>query len=115
VGLGGGPGRIRTSNQTVVSTPHPTSASTSFGFAALMTHGSVVGRTVGRAILLATPLQIAREPAARLHVERYPGVLPDDHRGGEITGGAEIKAGIDADADGNIWLIRASALMWPDL
>ena len=63
---------IRTSNQTVMSTPplaHPTSASTSIGFAALMTHGSVVGRTVGRAILLATPLQIAREPAARLHVK----------------------------------------------
>ena len=100
---------IRTSNQTVMSTPplaHPTSASTSIGFAALMTHGSVVGRTVGRAILLATPLQIAREPAARLHVK---GTLLDDHRGGEITGGAEIKAGIDADADGNIWLIRASA------
>ena len=99
---------IRTSNQTVMSTPplaHPTSASTSIGFAALMTHGSVVGRTVGRAILLATPLQIAREPAARLHVK---GTLVD-HRGGEITGGAEIKAGIDADADGNIWLIRASA------
>jgi hypothetical protein len=72
VGLGGGPGRIRTSNQTVMSTPplaHPTSASTSIGSAALMTHGSVVGRTVGRAILLATPLQIAREPAARLHVK----------------------------------------------
>jgi hypothetical protein len=112
LGLGGGPGKIRTSNQTVMSTPplaHPTSASTSIGFAALMTHGSV--RRPHRRARDPARYALADYPGAsgKASPERYPGVLPDDHRGGEITGGAEINAGIDADADGNIWLIRASA------
>ena len=66
-------------------------------------------RRVRRMVLLAALLQIAREPAVRLHVKGTRDILPDDHQGGQITGGAEIKSCINAGPNGDIGLTTASA------
>ena len=51
---------------------------------------------VGSVILLAALLQVTRKPTVRFHMEHAIAILPDDHQGGEITSGAEVKPGIDA-------------------
>src|SRR6516164_11681384 len=66
-------------------------------------------RAVGGMVLLATLLQIARKPAVEFRVKNAGSVLVDDRQGAQITGSAEIKSSIDANADGNIGLATASA------
>src|SRR4029434_404330 len=60
-------------------------------------------------ILLAALLQVTRNPAVGFHMKGTSAVPPDDHQGGEIASGSEIKTSKDAGASGDIWLTRASA------
>src|SRR5262249_34890124 len=64
-------------------------------------------RGVGRTILLATFLQIARKPTVRLHMKHTRTVLIDDYQSTQIASGAEIQSSVDASAGGNVGLSGA--------
>ena len=64
-----------------------------------------------RRLVLAALLQIAREPAVSFTGTRD--ILPDDHQGGQITGGAEIKACIKRGPQRGHWAHHSKRAMRP--